>query len=43
MNPSTSASVTSTGFLPTTAKKTFRSNAAASTVFGLARAATMSR
>ena len=43
MNPSTSASLTSAGSLPTTAKKTFRSNAVASTVFGRARAATISR
>jgi hypothetical protein len=43
MNASTSASRTSSGCLPTTEKNTFRSNALASTVFGRARAATMSR
>ncbi len=43
MNTNTSDSVTSTGVLPTTEKNTFRSNAVASTVFGRARAATMSR
>jgi len=43
MKPSTSAAVTFAGALPTTAKNTFRSNAAASTVFGRHRAATNSR
>ena len=43
MNASTSAPPISAGSLSTTEKNTFRSNAVASTVFGRARAATMSR
>jgi hypothetical protein len=43
MKASTSAVVTSTGSLATTPKNTFKSQAAASSVFGLARAATSSR
>ena len=43
MKDSTSAASTSSGHLPTTVKNTFKSNAAASTVFARARAATISR
>src|SRR6476661_7905820 len=43
MNDNTSAPVTSSGTLATCVKNTFRSNAVASTVFGRARAATISR
>jgi len=43
MNPSTSAAVTPWTGLPTTVKKTFRSNLAASTEFARHRAAKNSR
>jgi hypothetical protein len=43
MNSSTSAVLTSTGSFPAKAKNTFKSNPAASTVFGLQRAATNRR
>ena len=43
MNANTSASAMSSGSLATCEKNTFRSNAVASTVFGRARAATISR
>src|SRR5487761_1567829 len=43
MKASTSAVLTSAGSFPANAKNTFKSNAAASTVFGLHRAATNRR
>src|SRR5262245_18100096 len=43
MNDNTSSPTTSSGDLPTTEKKTFKSNAVANTVFIRARAATISR
>src|SRR5215475_9633199 len=43
MNDNTSSPTTSSGDLPTTEKKTFRSNAVANTVFIRARAETISR